>query len=255
MFSGGWKLCRLGSFEIYIHPSWFLIFAFITFVLSQIFMLELTVNSLFPLPVILGAITAILIFVCGIIHELAHSIVGKKFGIPFKKITLFMLGLMAHMPKLPEKAKHEFLIALAGPVTSFAIAAILYYVTPIPITFLIQKFSLFATPLILAYMVITKVVYFNVVLGIFNLIPAFPLDGGRMLRSLIEWFITKDRLKATKIAVAIGKTFAILMGIFGLISFHIWFILIAAFIWFSGTKELRMLIYQEEQKDLNNGGL
>lgn len=253
MFSGGWKLCRLGPFEIYIHPSWFLIFALITLSLAYLFMLELTVNSIFPIPVILGAITTLLIFVCGILHGLAHSIVGRKFGIPFKKMTLFMLGLIEHMPKLPEKAKHEFLIALAGPVTSFAIAAILHYLTPIPISFLIQKFPLLATPLILAYMIIIKLVYFNVVLGIFNLIPAFPSDGGRMLRSFIEWFITKDRLKATKIAVTIGKTIAILMGIYAFLIFHIFLIIIAFFIWIASTGELRMLIYQEEQKDLNNG--
>lgn len=173
---------------------------------------------------ITGVITALLIFASVLLHELAHSLVAKARGIPVSSITLFILGGVSNMEEEPKKPAAEFTMAIVGPVSSLALAAIFWGFTFLPT----DK----STPLaaVLSYMAII-----NMYLGIFNLLPGFPLDGGRVLRSII-WGATGDLTRATNIAGIVGQFFGwafIGLGVFLMISVSLFNGLWFAFIgWF-----------------------
>lgn len=170
------------------------------------------------------------LFVCVILHEFGHALTGRKFGFKTKDIILLPIGGVARFEKLPENPRQEFLVAIAGPVVNFFIALILYVFTlPKIDELLVLDFTSInaANFLVLLSMV-------NLTLGLFNLIPAFPMDGGRILRALLSMF--QPREKATKIAANIGIVLAIgfmLVGIF----YNPFLILIGAFIILSASSE------------------
>ncbi len=170
----------------------------------------------------LGMLAALLLFICVLLHELAHSYVAKKHGTNIQSITLFLFGGVSSMEEIPRNPKVEFRMALAGPGTSLLIGSILL---------LIHELFKTETPYL---RLVWLIGYINIILFAFNLLPAFPMDGGRMLRA---WLAGRmSYVKATRSAAGIGKMFAIFMGIIGLfISF--WFILIAFFIYIGASEE------------------
>jgi Zn-dependent protease/CBS domain-containing protein len=146
---------------------------------------------------ILGAITAVLLFASVLIHELAHSFVALARGLQAKSITLFIFGGVSNLSGEAKKPSTEFLVAIVGPLTSFALAGIAFVLG-----------STFNQPhwdLVISYLFLI-----NLVLGIFNLVPGFPLDGGRVLRSIL-WQATGNNRKATTWAANVGKVVAYLM--------------------------------------------
>ncbi|MEM1525273.1 MAG: CBS domain-containing protein [Nitrososphaerales archaeon] len=174
---------------------------------------------------LIGIISAIILFTSVLLHELAHSYVAKKNGLPVRRIVLFIFGGVAEIEEEPKEASLEFKLALAGPLTSFTIALILWI--------LHYSASVFG---VLAIASLRYGAYINLLLGGFNLLPAFPLDGGRILRALI-WYRKKDLLQATRIATRIGifsSYIFIFFGFFFIIggSFigGLWFILIGWFL-------------------------
>ncbi len=170
----------------------------------------------------LGMLAALLLFICVLLHELAHSYVAKKHGTNIQSITLFLFGGVSSMEEIPRNPKVEFRMALAGPGTSLLIGSILI---------IIHELFKTETPYL---RLVWLIGYINIILFAFNLLPAFPMDGGRMLRA---WLAGRmSYVKATRSAAGIGKMFAIFMGIIGLfISF--WFILIAFFIYIGASEE------------------
>ncbi len=174
-----------------------------------------------------GMLAALFLFTCVLLHELGHSYVAKNHGIKIQSITLFLFGGVSSMEEIPRDPKVEFRMAATGPGISILIGIILF-----AFYFLFMP----ATPN--AYMrLVFLVAYINIVLGIFNLIPAFPMDGGRVLRA---WFAGRmSYIKATRAAANIGKMFAIFMGIFGflLLPSGIWLLLIAFFIYIGASEE------------------
>lgn len=176
----------------------------------------------------LGMATALLLFTCVLLHELGHSYVAKKHGTNIQSITLFLFGGVASMEEIPRDPKIEFKMALAGPSVSLLIGSILIIV-----------YELFKTggPYL---RLVWLLGYINIILFIFNLIPAFPMDGGRVLRA---WLAGRmSYIRATRTAAGIGKMFAIFMGIFGFLSAMqggggLWFILIAFFIYIGASEE------------------
>lgn len=166
-----------------------------------------------------GLLFGIGLFGLVLLHELGHSVVAKHFGITVSHITLWPMGGVAWMEEIPEDPKIEGLIAIAGPAVNFALALL-----ALPVLFLTG--SPFAVYFI----------YINVALGGFNLIPAFPMDGGRILRSLLG--LKYDWLQATEIAVRVGRTLAIVGGIAGLFSGQLMVPFVAAYVWFMGQREL-----------------
>lgn len=179
----------------------------------------------------LSALTAILLFASILLHELAHSYMAKRYGVNIESITLFLFGGVSAMEEMPRKPGQEAKMAFAGPFTSLIIGSICLIIyrnliSPNP--------SLSQNPVYLTLWILGAM---NLILGIFNLLPAFPMDGGRVLRSL--YARRMSYVKATQSAAAVGKFFAILMAIFGILVKNLWFPLIALFIYVGASEEER----------------
>jgi Zn-dependent protease len=207
------KLGRIFGIEIGLHYSWIVIALLIVFSLAGHFR---ETNASWGDGVVLATAiaTGLLFFAAIIAHELAHSLVAKSRGLPVRSITLFALGGVSQIEKEAEDAASEFWIAIVGPITSFVIGALLLGISAT------QGWNTLATPKtpVLAMMVWLGVI--NITLGVFNLIPGFPLDGGRVLRS-IAWWITKDPVRSTRIAARVGQgvaAFFIVLGVYRLFS-------------------------------------
>lgn len=203
----------------------------------------------------LSLFAALLLFTCVLLHELGHSYVAKKHGTKIQSITLFLFGGVSSMEEIPRNPRIEFNMALAGPGVSFLIGILLW------ITYLLFKPAdesymsfLFIRATGDPYLRLVWLVgYINIILGIFNLIPAFPMDGGRVLRA---WLAGRmSYIRATRAAANVGKMFAIFMGIFGLLAPSVWFILIAFFIYIGASEEeksteVRVLLEGVKIKDI-----
>jgi len=179
-----------------------------------------------------GAFFIIVVFTCVTFHELSHSLVAKRFGIEVKDITLLPIGGVASMTSLPEKPSQELLISIAGPMFNITLAALLYF----PLLALIGKEALAWPPSWESWpKTIAYVFWMNPILAIFNLLPAFPMDGGRILRALLARKL--DYRKATSIAANFGHLFALIFGYVGLVHGSIFLILIAVFIYMAASSE------------------
>ncbi|MBM3253441.1 MAG: CBS domain-containing protein [Candidatus Omnitrophica bacterium] len=174
-----------------------------------------------------GVIFVIAIFGCVIIHEIAHSSLARYFGINVKEMVLLPIGGVSQIEELPKDPKKEIIISIAGPFVSFFFAFIFYIVAKGP--FLIKE-----NAILYSRSFWMRLFWINLILGIFNLIPAFPMDGGRVLRSLFA--LRLNYLKATKIAVGVGQFIAILLFFFG-IFYNLWLALIAMFIYIGAETE------------------
>lgn len=200
---GAIRLGRIFGIEIGFDFSWLLIFALVTLALGQHFQ-SVGQDWSAALRWSLAIATSLLFFISVLVHELAHSLVSKAQGIPVPRITLFFFGGAAQIAQEPRRARDEFWMALAGPLTSLGLAAALglvWFLTRSAIPAVSEMAGWLAG--------------INAVLAIFNLLPAFPLDGGRVLRA-VTWAITKNLPRATKIAVGGGVLLSWLMIAFGL---------------------------------------
>lgn len=227
MFGRRIELFKLFGFEVRIDLSWLIIAALVTWSLA---------DGLFPYWYphlslqaywIMGIAGALGLFLSIIAHEFCHSLVARNFGMPMKGITLFIFGGVAEMGEEPPTAKAEFLMAIVGPLSSIAIGIIFY---------LIHLYGTSAgwnTPV---NGVIYYTAYINGILAVFNLIPAFPLDGGRVLRSIL-WGLKGNMRWATRVSSAIGSAFGvglIILGVFefirGYVIGGVWMFLIGLFL-------------------------
>ena len=205
------KLGRIAGIEIGLHYSWFIIAALIAFSLGEQFHHDNSNWS--PAQIWAAAIfTAVMFFVGLLLHELSHSLVAKAYGLKVRAITLFALGGVSQIEEDAKSAKVEFWVAIAGPIASFIIGGIC----------LALAHSLGWRPRVAPQTAATAVLYWlgyiNVVLGLFNLIPGFPLDGGRVLRAIV-WAIVKNADRATRFAARVGQVVAFLFIIDGIWSF------------------------------------
>jgi Zn-dependent protease/CBS domain-containing protein len=204
MLGNSIRLFRIAGIDVGVHISWLVIFGLVTWSLAVgVFP---TADGLQGQPAavywLLGAITAVLLFASVLLHELAHSLVAKRKGLGVKSITLFIFGGVSNLTGEAKNPSTEFTIAIVGPLTSLAIAAVVYVVDSV--------FSL--PPAVDA--VLSYLVYINVALGLFNLVPGFPLDGGRVLRA-IAWTSTGSLRRGTEIAAFVGQLVAWGLLLFG----------------------------------------
>jgi Zn-dependent protease/predicted transcriptional regulator len=200
-------LGRILGIAIDLDYSWFLIFVLMTWILAV---------SYYPAELknwspagywLMGAVTATLLFVSVLLHELGHSVVAKRFGIPVPRITLFIFGGISQIATEPTDASKEFWMAAAGPAVSFVLAAIFWEL----------RLILVGAP---ALLVLAKyMALLNLVLGVFNLIPGLPLDGGRVFRAVV-WGISHNFRRATWAATFTGRFFG-----FSLIFIGVWLVL------------------------------
>ncbi len=181
----------------------------------------------------------LILFVCIILHELGHSLTARRYGISTKKITLLPIGGVASLERMPEDPKQELLVAVMGPVVNIVIAFFLYF-------FIRSQLVVFQNPEeaeamfqvinggnFLLYLFIT-----NIMLVVFNAIPAFPMDGGRVLRAILSF--SMDRVRATQIAANLGQVIAVLFFFLGLM-YNPFLIFIALFVYFGASGEYMMI--------------
>ena len=179
------------------------------------------------------------LFVCVVLHELGHALTAKRFDIKTQKITLLPIGGVASLEKMPEKPGQELLVALAGPAVNVVIAILLAMIVPFRSYFnfdnVVIDEMLFQPSLqnFLFYLFIA-----NIMLVVFNMIPAFPMDGGRVLRALLSYNL--GRVKATEVAATLGQVMALVFFVLGLL-FNPFLVLIAFFIFFGAYGENQMV--------------
>ncbi|MWV41476.1 CBS domain-containing protein [Natrialba sp. INN-245] len=190
------------------------------------------------MPWILGLAAAIGLFVGVILHELGHSLTAQRYGFPIDSITLWLFGGVAALSEMPEDWRQEFTIAIAGPIVSVLVGIGSYAL------FLVTPASLDGARFVLAYLAIL-----NVALAGFNMLPAFPMDGGRVLRAFLAR--SKPYAKATQQAATIGKFLAILMGLFGLLAqFNIILIGVAFFVYIAASSEAQQVTMKAAFQDV-----
>jgi len=196
-------LGRILGIQINLDFSWFLIFGLITWTMAVGYYPAEFKNWPQSMYWIIGAVTAIMLFVSVLLHELGHSIMALHYKIRVKGITLFIFGGVSELGAEPSSAGAQFWISLSGPLVSFALGALLFLLQPV--------FSQVVPLLALC----KYLVFINIILGLFNLIPGFPLDGGGVLRSIV-WAMTKNMRIATLIAANIGRFIAYLLIFWGM---------------------------------------
>jgi Zn-dependent protease len=197
--AGSLRLGSIKSIEINVNATWLVVFGLLVYWLRNGYVAERapdlgTVGSWAT-----SAVGALILFASVLTHELSHSLVALKNGLPIRRITLFIFGGVAHMEREPARPGVELRMAIAGPIASLAIAAVFAF-----LRFVVFKGSPGTAPWLIA----EYAAYANMVLAGFNLVPGYPLDGGRVLRALL-WKVTGSLVKATTIAAAIGRIFGL----------------------------------------------
>lgn len=237
------NLGKIFDIQIKIDYSWFIIFLLITWSLGGHYFPHSYPGWQSLTYWIVALSTCLIFFACVLAHELSHSLVSKAHGIPVRDITLFIFGGVAQIASEPEKPRNEFLMAFAGPLISIVIAILFRFV------FFVMRDS-FQPVAALAYW-LSRI---NLILAIFNLVPGFPLDGGRILRAVV-WKITGNFRKATRIASGAGQFVAFLLIFFGMFMFFtgrffngLWFVFIGWFLNNAAEKSYRWVALKDTMR-------
>ncbi|MFN3331779.1 MAG: site-2 protease family protein [Caldilinea sp.] len=223
---------RLWGIDVKVHWSFVLVLAFGAFIYGAGPAGWVT-GSLY------GVLTILLLFVCVTLHEYGHALAARRFGIGTRSILLLPIGGVANLERIPEKPGQEIVIVAAGPLVNVVLAILL-----LPVALMVGdgvgvfNFNAMGASIqnpgffnLLVFLIST-----NILLALFNLLPAFPLDGGRLLRALLAY--TMPYVRATQTAVAVGRLLAVMMAIFGIFSGAIGLLLIAFFVYVGGSAEL-----------------
>jgi len=219
---GSLRLTTIFGIDIEIHVTFFLLLLLFFFILG-------------PKGVLL--ILGVFFFVT--VHELSHSLAARHFGIKVKRITLLPIGGVASMAEIPSNPYQELIIALAGPLSNVAVLVVFFF----PLYWLLGKETLMFPLLAIIgkveftrhFNVLAYIYWLNLVLAVFNMLPSFPMDGGRVLRALLT--LRMSYKKATAIAVRMGHIFALFFGYIGIVHGHIFLIIIAIFLYMSASSE------------------
>ncbi len=227
--NGALKIGNVKGIKIQIHWSFWII---VLWIMMAYYMQSHSVNA-----ALMGGLFVLAIFGCVVLHELGHALTALRFGVKTKSITLLPIGGLANLEKIPEKPKQEFIIAVAGPLVNIAITFILYFVLQATDMFPTQedlKQMLQNSQQFSAQMFLFNLMAANMILALFNFIPAFPMDGGRMLRALLA--MKMDRVSATQVASSIGKTLAIVFIFLGFF-YDFWLVFIGLFVYLGAGAE------------------
>ncbi len=218
------ELGKIAGIDVRIHWTFWMLMLF--YVLSSALSGGL-------LSGVMVGLTFALVFLCVVAHEFGHAFAARAFGIPTHDITLLPIGGLARLARMPDKPSQELIIALAGPAVNVVIVMGLMCFLPLR-----KLVELSQNPvLVLGDSLFENLLVANVVLVLFNLLPAFPMDGGRVLRSLIAMGTT--HLRATEIAVRVGRWMAVAFVLLGLLYFgSISLVLVGLFVFLAGTSEL-----------------
>jgi Zn-dependent protease len=218
-----WKIGRIFGIDLYIHATFVLLLGWVAF--SHV---AGGVGAIWR-----GLALVIAIFAIVVMHELGHALVARRFGIGTRDITLLPIGGVSHLERIPEKPIEELLVSAAGPAVNVVLALVLWAVLAI------TGVSSSPTGLgVVGGALLTKLLWVNVSLALFNLLPAFPMDGGRVVRAALA--LGMDYVRATEIAARLGQGMALLFGVIGLL-FNPMLLFIAIFVWMGAQQESTMV--------------
>jgi Zn-dependent protease/CBS domain-containing protein len=228
------SLGRIMGIRLMVHWTFFLLIAWVVLV-------EYSRGNTIS-GILLTTVYILSIFACVVLHEMGHALMARKFYVPTKKITLLPIGGVASLQRIPEQPKQELLVAVAGPLVNVIIAAIIFpFLDPLT-SYIPEEEASGAFAAITMDNFWFALFSINIILVLFNLIPAFPMDGGRMLRSILA--MKMNRLKATHIASSIGQFLAVLFFFAGLF-FNPFLLLIGVFVFF-GARGENIMVQQYE---------
>lgn len=250
------RIARLIGIPIKIHFSFIIILGLFAWLFSfesiqiSVFIIGYGgISTSIIFKAFLGIFLAILFFICVLLHELGHSYVTQKYGYKINGITLFLFGGASQIKETPREPDTEIKIAIAGPGVSFLLGGIFL------MFFLLTNY--FSKSILTQIFLISfgTLAFYNLILGLFNLVPAYPTDGGRLVRATLAKRM--DYGKATSWASNIGKGIAIGMAVFGIIVLNIWLVLISVFLFFGATQEEKMVkislaLEDKKVKDIMN---
>lgn len=220
-----WKLGRFAGIDVYVHATFLLLIGWV----GYSHWLEHQKWS----EVFNGILFILALFSCVILHEYGHALTARKYGIKTRDITLYPIGGVARLERMPEKPIEELWVALMGPAVNVVIAAGLF-----AYLFLTQSLVPLNELTVASGSFAERLMTVNLSLVLFNLIPAFPMDGGRVLRALLA--MRMDYVRATQIAANIGQGMAFLLGFIGLFS-NPFLLFIALFVWIGASQEASMV--------------
>lgn len=220
-----WKLGRLAGIPIQVHWTFLILIGWVILTYAS--------QGASTAEVAQGLTLVLVMFGCIVLHELGHAVTARRFGVNTKNITLLPIGGVAQLERMPEEPREEFLVAIAGPAVNVAIAAGLFGV--------LAASGTIGGPNALANLrgnLLVQLMWVNIIVVLFNLLPAFPMDGGRILRSLLAMKL--DYLRATKIAAGIGQAMAIVFGFAGLFG-NFFLLFIAIFVYLGAQAEAQQV--------------
>lgn len=223
---GSWRIGQLAGIGIFVH--W-------TFLILPVLVAFSTFSAGGGLAAVSSAVLLVLaIFGCVVLHEMGHALAARRYGVPTRDITLLPIGGVARLERMPTQPSQELVIALAGPAVNVVIATVLFFALAL-MGNIEQVFSVS----FLAGPFLARLMLANVVLVAFNLLPAFPMDGGRVFRSILAMFMRYDR--ATDIAAGLGQMMALLFLVLGVFVFSNWsLLLVALFVFIAARSESAM---------------
>ncbi|MBX6167947.1 MAG: site-2 protease family protein [Thermobispora bispora] len=236
--SPGMRMGRPFGIPVYVSPTWLIVAGLITVVVQPQVADGLPGHSE-PVTYAVALIFAVLLYLSVLLHELAHCVVAKRYGLPVRRITLYMLGGVSEIEREPETAGREFAIAFAGPLVSLGLAGVGYALSE----FVLPPYGVLS---VLVWELWTS----NLIVGVFNLLPGLPLDGGRILRAAV-WKVAGSSVTGTTVAARVGRALAVAVisipllfylmagqppSIWGLV----WTLILASFIWMGASQALRV---------------
>jgi Zn-dependent protease/CBS domain-containing protein len=231
-------LARIAGIDVKVHVTFFLLLAFVALSYGQIGGVQAAVQ---------GVAFICAVFLCVVLHEFGHALAARRYGIRTPDITLLPIGGVARLEKMPDDPRQEVVVALAGPLVNVVIALGLWLALGLPSLPDLQTMQLVDSN------ILSKLLVVNVMLVLFNLIPAFPMDGGRVLRAVLAMRMSYAR--ATQIAANIGQMLAFVGGFLGFLYGHYMLILIAIFIYFGASNEAAFAQFRDISPDLRVAGV
>ena len=245
MFNLSYRLpVKLLGIPVKLDASFLLVLAFFTWIIGgqvdvYVALLNLPVNpdtlTRGATPYLLGLLSGLGLLLCVLVHELGHALAARRYGVEVQEITLWLLGGVAQFNEMPRQRGAEAVVGIAGPVTSVGLSGLFYVLWQ-------------ATPDAAgaAQFIFSYLTWANLLLAVFNLLPALPLDGGRVLRSLLA--LRMGQLKATRISANVSRVIAILLGLYGLVTFNFILVLIAFFVYNAVRAETQYAVVSKTLK-------
>lgn len=221
-----WRIARIAGIDVYLH---------VTFLVLMAFLLLGPLMAGRPVSAVIGqVILTCLVFGIVVLHELGHALAARRYGIGTHDIVLLPIGGVARLERIPEIPRQELVMALAGPAVNVALAVLIFAVAIV-----VGSVAEFRNVAPWGGNLLATLFTVNVFLAAFNLVPAFPMDGGRVLRSLLA--MRMDRARATRIAASVGQGLAVAMGLYGVLTNNVMLMFVAFFVWIGASDEASLV--------------